>query len=280
MFNTGRAPHSTLVFAISVFFILACNSEARKPKVTEAKTATRDGDSAPAGEAELTVLNGKFSPDKKSGFAVIPAKLAAGRTQYLDERSLAALSKLAAAAHEAGFDIQVISATRNFHTQKAIWEQKFSGQRTVGGQNLAATVKDEAKRAIEILRYSSMPGTSRHHWGTDMDLHEAKITGPALHNSTFKKGRGKEFYDWLVANAPGFGFCQPYNGDPAQRNGGKYARGYQEERWHWSYRPVSSAYLKDYERNAATLQPHGYAGDKSAAHLYMDYVQNVDESCR
>lgn len=280
MFNTGRAMNRSLAFTIISVILLCCDSEARKPKAGAANAASRNAEALPASETELSLLSGKFTPEKQSGFAAVPAKFSAGRTQYLDARTLTALSKLAAAAHAAGFDIQVVSATRNFTTQKAIWEQKFSGQRAVGGRNLAATVKDEEKRALEILRFSSMPGTSRHHWGTDMDLHEAKITGPALHNSTFKQGRGKEFHDWLTANAASFGFCQPYNGDPAQRNGGKYAHGYQEERWHWSYRPVSADYLKEYESNAAALQPKGYAGDKAAAHLYMDYVQNIDPSCR
>lgn len=277
MKRNGRVHFRTLPYVVACLSIFTCNSEARKPASAQ---SGRNAEVTIAGEAELSILSGKFAPEKKSGFAAIPAKFAAGRTQYLDERTLAALVKLAAAAHAAGFDIQVVSATRNFVTQKAIWEQKFSGQRAVGGKNLALTVKDEEKRALEILRFSSMPGTSRHHWGTDLDLHEAKITAPALHNSTFKKGRGKEFHDWLTANAPAFGFCQPYTGDPAERNGGKYAHGYQEERWHWSYRPVSADYLRQYEGNAAALQPKGYAGDKAAAHLYMHYVQNIDPTCR
>ena len=27
------------------------------------------------------------------------------------------------------------------------------------------------ERALDLLRYSSMPGSSRHHWGTDVDVH-------------------------------------------------------------------------------------------------------------
>ncbi len=280
MLNPRRAFARCLAVGLLYLVLLCCTCEARKPAAAEIKAGSRSAGNAAASPAELSLLSGRFVPEKKSGFAAIPAKFTAGKTQYLDKRTLAALAKLAAAAHAAGFDIRVVSATRNFTTQKAIWEQKFNGQRSVGGKNLAATVKDEEKRALEILRFSSMPGTSRHHWGTDMDLHEAKITGPALHNSTFKHGRGKEFHDWLRANGPSFGFCQPYGGDPAVRNEGKFAHGYQEERWHWSYRPVSADYLRDYESNAAALMPKGYAGDKAAAHLYMDYVRNIDPSCR
>jgi zinc D-Ala-D-Ala carboxypeptidase len=110
-------------------------------------------------------------------------------------------------------------------------------------------------------------------------VHEMKIRAPALHNSTFKSGRGLEFYNWLVANAPKFGFCQPYNGDPLARQSGKYAHGYQEERWHWSYRPLAAQYLKMYRENFGALVPTGFAGDKISARFYMDYVQNIDASC-
>lgn len=226
------------------------------------------------------MLGGRFSPEKNRDFREVPARYTTGKTQYLHARALQAFLKLAEAAERDGYKLQVISATRNFTTQKAIWEQKFSGSRKVAGKNLAASVPDEEKRALEILRFSSMPGTSRHHWGTDLDLHEAKIQGPALHNSTFKKGRGKDFHDWLSAHAPEFGFCQPYTGDPAARNGGKYAHGYQEESWHWSYKPLSAVYLQSYRDHAEQLRPTGYAGDKAAAHFYMDFVQNIDPSCQ
>ena len=56
-----------------------------------------------------------------------------------------------------------------------------------------------------ILEYSSAPGTSRHHWGTDMDIN-------ALQNDYFSnKGNGAFLYEWLQKNAAKFGFCQPYN---------------------------------------------------------------------
>lgn len=125
-----------------------------------------------------------------------------------------------------------------------------------------------------------MPGTSRHHWGTDIDLHETTLKGPAFNNSTFQNGRGKEFYSWLQKNAAKFGFCQPYTGTPEARNGGMYKHGYQEERWHWSYRPLSAEYLYQYVTQKEKLIPSGYAGEKVAAKFYLDFVENVDPSCK
>ncbi len=230
-------------------------------------------------QGDLQLLNGRFQPEKRQGFKAVPAKFSPGRVQYLDERTLSAFEKMAAAAEKAGFQLTIISATRNFTTQKAIWEQKFSGVRKVGGKDLTKSIPNEELRALAILRYSSMPGTSRHHWGTDLDLHEAKLTGPALSNETLSKGRGLELYNWLLANAGKYGFCQPYKGNPSERNGGRFAHGYEEERWHWSYQPLASQYLKLYAENAAALSPGGFLGDKVSGKFYLDYVKNIDPGC-
>jgi LAS superfamily LD-carboxypeptidase LdcB len=230
-------------------------------------------------QADLQMLRGKFQPEKRAGFKVVPAKYSPGRVEYLDERALIAFEKMAAAAEQAGFQLRIISATRNFTTQKAIWEQKFSGIRKVRGKDLSKTLPNEEQRALEILKYSSMPGTSRHHWGTDLDLHEAKLSGPALSNETLSKGRGLKLYNWLLEHAGQYGFCQPYKGAPTARNHGLYAHGYEEERWHWSYRPVAAEYLKAYTQHAADLIPRGFLGDKSGAKYYLDYVKNIDPGC-
>lgn len=230
-------------------------------------------------QADNRFLAGRFQPEKHPNFRVVPAKYSPGRTQYLDARALAAFEEMAESAAKAGFRLTVISATRNFFSQKAIWEEKFTGVRKIRGQNIAKTIPNEEQRSLEILRYSSMPGTSRHHWGTDLDLHEAQLKGPALSNDTLSKGRGLELYNWLVENAGKHGFCQPYRGAPTARNGGRYVRGYEEERWHWSYKPLSSPYLRQYNENAKALAPTGFLGDKAAGKFYLDYVNNIDSSC-
>lgn len=230
-------------------------------------------------QIDVAFLAGKFQPEKHPGFRLVPAKYSPGRTQYLDARTLAAFEEMAEAAAQSGFRLTIISATRNFFSQKAIWEEKFTGVRKIRGQDISKTIPNEEQRALEILRYSSMPGTSRHHWGTDLDLHEAQLKGPALSNDTLSKGRGLEFYNWLLENAGKYGFCQPYKQSPAVRNGGRYARGYEEERWHWSYRPLSSPYLQQYNQNAKALAPAGFRGDKAAGKFYLDYVNNIDSSC-
>ncbi|MCX7632559.1 MAG: M15 family metallopeptidase [Turneriella sp.] len=267
--------HGRRVILVLVLVATAACSHAQPhhtPKVYPQSVGTED--------STLQILRGKFNPEEEENFVPLPQKYSPGRRQYLQQKTLEALERLAAAAKQAGYQLRVISATRTYDEQKAIWEHKFLGWRLVGGKNLAKTIQDEKARALEILRYSSMPGTSRHHWGTDLDLHEARLDGPVLSNKTFSEGRGAKFYDWLVQNAPRFGFCQPYRGTPKERNAGKYQHGYEEERWHWSYQPLASEYLKTFESHAAALKPSGFAGADAAAEFYLDYVQNIDPSCR
>lgn len=119
----------------------------------------------------------------------------------------------------------IVSATRNYDYQNRIWQNKWN--------TIFAKLKNEQKTAEEILKYSSMPGTSRHHWGTDVDI-------TSVSNEYFKSNpQGKILYQWLQDNMPKYGFCQPFN------NGRK--GGYLPEEWHWSYHPISKNYLAKYK---------------------------------
>lgn len=109
------------------------------------------------------------------------------------------------------FKSSLLSATRDFATQKIIWEGKWTGTRLHESKEIVAkTTPAPTERATEILRWSSMPGTSCRHWGTDIDLNN-------LTNSFFAKGEGLKMYDWLTANAANYSFCQPYSPKGAER---------------------------------------------------------------
>lgn len=83
-------------------------------------------------------------------------------TQYLRKEAMQAFSSMHDAAKQDGITLKIISATRTFFAQKAIWEAKWS--------DAAELYPNAYTRAKYILRYSAMPGTSRHHWGTDIDI--------------------------------------------------------------------------------------------------------------
>ena len=85
-------------------------------------------------------------------------------------------------------------------------------------------------RALDILRFSSMPGSSRHHWGTDVDMH-------SLEPGDFEQGEGARTLAWLRTHARDFGFVEVYTPE-ANRPG------YQPEAWHWSYAPLSVPFLQ------------------------------------
>lgn len=129
------------------------------------------------------------------------------------------LAPLLSMIHEAsrdGVDITVVSAYRSYERQKQIWESKWGD-----------SADEDVVRAEEILRYSSFPGTSRHHWGTDVDFNNVSPT-------YWKSVEGQEVFAWLQANASRFGFCQTY--------GKGRVSGYEEEAWHWSHMPTAHAY--------------------------------------
>lgn len=217
-------------------------------------------------------LLGQFDPAKDTNFARIADSHSAGsgRGAYLHQEAYRAFVDMYDAAKADGIKLTIRSATRNFYRQKQIWESKWTGNRLQGGENLAQTTADPVARAKKILRTSSMPGTSRHHWGTDMDLN-------AFENSYFKAGKGKAEYDWLVANAGKHGFGQPYTAKGEAR-----PNGYEEERWHWSYLPLAKTYLAAYEKQVKIEMIKGFKGAESAAPISVieNYVSGIHPDCK
>lgn len=213
-------------------------------------------------------LMGKFTPKEHPLFDRIPSRMSS-REMYLRKEALAAFEKMHQAAKKDGIELTIISATRPFHHQKSIWEAKWQGKRQVDGELLSPTVKDTAGRATRILRWSSMPGTSRHHWGTDIDIND-------LNNSYFESGKGKKEYAWLVAHAGDYGFCQVYSAI-----GKKRPYGYQEEKWHWSYLPIAQKLTRAYKDMIRDGDIKGFAGAESAPKIEVvkKYVLGINPDC-
>jgi len=166
--------------------------------------------------------------------------------------------------------IQIQSATRNFYSQKKIWDEKYNGIRKVPGAGNLTGIKDPLSRSLKILEYSSMPGTSRHHWGTDFDIN-------TLNNIYYSKDEGKIIYQWLNKNASKYGFAQPYTEGRAE--------GYKEEKWHWSYIPLSKQFLKEwndvYQKDASEFSKPGiFAGSDKAGYLAPLYVNSINPDCK
>jgi D-alanyl-D-alanine carboxypeptidase len=219
-------------------------------------------------------LTGRFNPAKHEYFVDIskfdiPTD---GRTHYLLEETAQQFAKLLKAFKEdhPGIKIYVSSATRNFYHQKAIWEGKYTGKRLVDGKKLNISIPDEYKRTLKILEFSSMPGTSRHHWGTDLDIN-------SLVNSYYKSGEGKIIYEWFVKNAQDYGFYQVYT---EGRTGG-----YNTEMWHWSYLPIARELYRDWLKYFSESTKHfsgnnAFKGSQYADQLAYTYVTEINPVCK
>ncbi|MEM7106497.1 MAG: M15 family metallopeptidase [Bacteroidota bacterium] len=228
--------------------------------------------SAQEGETEFSIdyLMGKFDPKKHPDFALIAPEYCSRQGMYLRKEVYESYKKMHAAALKEGIRLTIISDTRAFNRQKQIWEGKWNGSRLVGGKDLSKTIPDPKERALKILEFSSMPGTSRHHWGTDLDINN-------LENSYFESGRGKQEYDWLVVNAASYGFCQPYTEKEVSGR-----TGYEEEKWHWSYTPTSTILTKAYVEKINEDMIGGFAGSESAKIIGVieKYVLGIHPDCR
>ncbi len=193
----------------------------------------------------------------------------------------APFSGLARAALAAGFDLKPVSSFRDFDRQLAIWNAKYTGRRALydaDGRMLDAAQLSPAERVDAILRWSALPGASRHHWGTDLDLIDARAVAPdyqvLLKTDEFAPGGPfAPMGEWLDAHAARFGFFRPYRG---------ILSGVAAEPWHFSFAPVA-----EYARRAlspavlrAALAPAPLEGKdevlKRLDELHARYVDAID----
>jgi LAS superfamily LD-carboxypeptidase LdcB len=209
---------------------------------------------------EINHLLGKFDYKKDSSFIFVESKYAS-KSMYLRKETYAKFIEMYDAAKKEGVTLTIISGTRNFYEQKEIWNRKWE-KNIVSMDSLAAAKK--------ILLYSSMPCTSRHHWGTDMDLID-------LNNSYFDSGIGLKAYKWLNENAIKYGFCQVYDDKKITKR-----TGYELEKWHWSYMPLSSKYLKRYNELINYSMINGFKGSNLAKKIdpIELYVNGINKSCQ
>jgi LAS superfamily LD-carboxypeptidase LdcB len=137
-----------------------------------------------------------------------------------------------------GFDPVPQSSFRDFSRQLTIWNEKFSGARPMAdasGRPIDASALAPLERIEAILLWSALPGASRHHWGTDVDLVDRQATPPGYRVQLIPEefapgGPYAPLADWLEANAARFGFFRPFRG---------ILSGVQAEPWHFSFAPVA-----------------------------------------
>lgn len=202
-------------------------------------------------------IMGKFDPSKHNRFVRIEDKYTNKQNVYLDIDAYNSFLNMYKAAYKDGFKLMIVSATRPFDYQKRIWERNWKKR---------LKIKDPVKRALDILKFSSMPGTSRHHWGTEIDLN-------VLENKYYEKGEGKKIFDWMTEHAHQFGFYRPYTA------GREY--GYNEEKWHWSYLPISKTYTNFAKENMKDEYINGFSGSETAKQIGVTkkYILGINPKC-
>lgn len=186
-----------------------------------------------------------------------------------DLRSPLELLKRDAASQ--GFSLTVASGYRNFERQCHIWNGKVTGARPlldINEQQLDPKHLSPKALVFAILRWSALPGTSRHHWGTDFDIYEASaLQGKRLELSvaeTQPDGVFHDFYIWLDQYLrQQTVFMRPYYGD---------AGGVSPEPWHLSFSPLAREFSTILTRDAyvSELLLHPFA-------LSDVVLDNIDE---
>jgi LAS superfamily LD-carboxypeptidase LdcB len=205
-------------------------------------------------------LTGQFNYKTDPDFIKLPLAYST-KEIYLRKTVFEKFKAMADSAAKAGVTLKALSGTRSYSEQKNIWDNKWNNY-FKNGDSIACMKK--------ILLYSSMPSTSRHHWGTDIDIN-------SLEPSYFATGKGLKEYTWLVNNAHKFGFCQVY--DDMKKTG---RTGYQEEKWHWSYLPESTKFLNEYHAKISYADIKGFKGSNLASKINFipSFVDGISKKCK
>lgn len=259
-----------------LFPIFSCSNPEQKtikevPKTTAQPVSQNTATETQNIEFDLNYIMGKFDPAKHPDFTKIDTKYADREGLFLRKDVYESFKKMWTAAKADGINLTIKSATRNFDYQKGIWERKWTGKTKIEGGKDASKIYPFGKdRALAILKYSSMPSTSRHHWGTDIDLNN-------FENDYFEKGQGLKEYEWLTTNARNYGFCQVYS-----KKGDDRPEGYELENWHWSYLPVSQKLTNLAKEQMKDEMIEGFEGAEGAIAIGVvkKYILGINPVCK
>jgi len=145
----------------------------------------------------------------------------------VDEEILPDLNKLIDSAKAAGFELRLESSYRSFEKQLSIWNRKASGElKLLDDRGIPMErPQDEEELMYAILTWSALPGASRHHLGTDIDVvdgaacpegYEVQLTPEectgmfaAFHNFLTEKMSRDESFGFQRVFVPGRGKIRP-----------------------------------------------------------------------
>ena len=156
-------------------------------------------------------------------------------TILLEKETYSAFIQMKDAAEKDGIIIKLVSGFRDFYRQQMIWNNKyikFTNEFSLDGPT---AIK-------EIIKFSTIPGTSRHHWGTEIDIIDKNFENERdlLISKKYEEGGiFNSLKKWMDKNSKRFGFYIVYD-DDSNRPGFEY------EPWHYTYKPISDLYQREF----------------------------------
>ena len=157
-----------------------------------------------------------------------------GKGYRLQKKAYQAFLEMNYEARKHGMNIRVVSSYRSFNHQNLIWTRKYKRYRAQKFSSQGAVQRN--------IRYTAIPGSSRHHWGTEIDVVNGSIKTSRYPLSTKNfHGYGiyKSFREWMDSNAHKYGYYQVYTNDYTRR-------GFKYEPWHYSFAELGKPMLKEY----------------------------------
>jgi hypothetical protein len=191
-----------------------------------------------AGAAFMSSIKSSFaSSNKYEQKDVLMGKLKpilTGKNVRLREKAARQFELMVLAAKKDGLRLYSTSSYRDYNRQMKIWNEKYVKYEQEGLIGKAIINK--------IVEFSSIPGTSRHHWGTDCDLTDLNIWQPenTLDACHYEEcGVYAVLGKWLIENVDRYGFVLAYNEDLNRT-------GFHAEPWHYSFADLSVPIYRNY----------------------------------
>ena len=164
--------------------------------------------------------------------------------KLIHKDALDSFLNLKESASQNGFQLEIASSHRSYDRQLEIWNKKISGELEILddlGVSIPIDELSNYEKVFFILRWSAIPGFSRHHWGTDLDIYDSnnidsnyKIS--LTPNECKKNGPFYEIHCWLdsiIDSNSAFNFFRPYDKD---------IQGVASEKWHISHKKTAQQF--------------------------------------
>jgi LAS superfamily LD-carboxypeptidase LdcB len=221
-----------------------------------------------------------FNLNQQAALGLTQAHLCDFQGRQIEKTIQRDLEQMIQGARKSGITLSLASTFRDFDRQALIWNNKFNLMRPVFDSHdkpVDMTSLNDAEKCFAIMLFSAMPGASRHHFGTDMDVFDAdKVSDDyQLQLNQAEYGEGGPFEllsQWLETHAERYGFFLPYK---------HFNGGVAKEPWHISHIKRSHFYMGVHSQQllADALKCSNVAGWPTLVDqldgIYQRFVTNI-----